>query len=551
MTTPWQQKALTKLLGLNYKIVYNKGSENRGADDLSRAHHQNPSELAPLSMAQPVWLAKIQNSYLQEEMASKLMQELVLRSPVGHFKLLNGLIYYKDRIWVGNSSLLENKILTALHSSAIGGHSCYEVTYKRIKKLFAWPKLKQFVKEFVAHCSICQQAKTERVAYPGLLAPLPVPKGAWQMVTMDFIEGLPKSKNCNCILVVVDKFSRYAHFIPLSHPFTVLDVAILYMNNVFKLNGLPAVIISDRDRIFTSFVWQELFKLVGTELRMSTAYHPKTDGQIERVNQCLETYLRCFVHACPIKWHQWLSLAEFWYNTSYHSTLGNTPFVILYGHEPRQLGIDALESCQIPDLQQWLANRSLMQQFLQQHLIRAQKKMKDQADKKRNDREFGIGDSVFLKIQPYIQTSLAPRSSNKLSFRYFGPYTVVDRIGSAAYKLHLPMGCTIHPVFHVSLLKKAVHPTTSVSPELPDLSYELQLPQTILDHRLHQQQNKMIPKVLIKWSNWPVELSTWEDELPLRQQFPRAPAWGQAGSKGGGCHCLCRHLWALRGTTSA
>lgn len=259
--------------------------------------------------------------------------------------------------------------------------------------------------------------KTERVSYPGLLAPLPVPEGAWQMVTLDFIEGLPKSKNCNCILVVVDKFSKYAHFIPLAHPFTALDVATDYMNNVFKLHGLPAVLISDRDCIFTSVVWQELFKMVGTELRMSTTYHPQTDDQTERVNQCLETYLRCFVHACPIKWHQWLSLAEFWYNTSHHSTLNNTPFKVLYGHEPRQLGIDGVESCQIPDLQLWLKNRSLMQQLLQQHLIRE------------------VGDPVYLKIQPYVQTSLAPRSSNKLSFKYFGPYTVISKIGSAAYKL--------------------------------------------------------------------------------------------------------------------
>lgn len=122
------------------------------------------------------------------------------------------------------------------------------------------------------------------------------------MVTLDFIEGLPKSASFNCILVVVDKFSRYAHFLPLTHPFTAFQVAMVFMNNVFKLHGLPAAMVSDRDRVFTSTVWQELFKLTGTTLRMSTGYHPQTDGQTERVSQCLETYLRCFVHACPTKW---------------------------------------------------------------------------------------------------------------------------------------------------------------------------------------------------------------------------------------------------------
>ena len=116
---------------------------------------------------------------------------------------------------------------------------------------------------------------------------------------MDFIEDLPISGTQSCILVVVDTFSKYAHFIPLSHPFTALTVATAFMNNVYKLHGLPQAIVSDRDRVFTSHFWQELFKLTNTQLRMTSAYHPQFDGQTKRVNQCLKTYLRCFVHACP------------------------------------------------------------------------------------------------------------------------------------------------------------------------------------------------------------------------------------------------------------
>jgi hypothetical protein len=199
---------------------------------------------------------------------------------------------------------------------------------------------------------------------------LHIPDHAWHTITLDFI-GLPKSVGANCILVVVDKFSKYAHLVALSHPFTALQVAVIYLNNIFKLHGLPTVMISDRDKIFTSNVWQELFKLLDTDLRMSSSYHPQIDGQTERVNQCIETYLRCFVHACPTKWSYWLALAEYLYNTSFHSSLSKTPFLVLYGHDPKHFGIDISQACQSTDLQGCLEERTLIQSLVRQHLVRA------------------------------------------------------------------------------------------------------------------------------------------------------------------------------------
>jgi len=152
---------------------------------------------------------------------------------------------------VGNNSIAQQHILQALHDSGIGSHSGFIATYQRIKQLFAWPKLKDTVKQYVQSCPACQQAKTEHVRSPGLLLPLPVPAESWSIVSLDFIEGLPKSQNKSFILVVVDKFSKYAHFLPLSHPFTALLVAQLYLNNIYKLHGLPTAIISDRDKMFT------------------------------------------------------------------------------------------------------------------------------------------------------------------------------------------------------------------------------------------------------------------------------------------------------------
>jgi transposase InsO family protein len=185
---------------------------------------------------------------------------------------------------------------------------------------------------------------------------------------MDFISGLPVSHKYNCIMVVVDKFSKYAHFLVLAHPFSALTVAKLYLSAIYKLHGLLASIVSDRDPIFTSKLWQDLFRLAGTKLCLSSAYHPQSDGQTERVNQCLEAYLRCLVHSCPKHWYSWLSLAEFWYNTCYHTVVGKSPFEVLYGHAPSQLGLDTFDQCYVPDLQTWLLGHQQMLQQVKFHL---------------------------------------------------------------------------------------------------------------------------------------------------------------------------------------
>lgn len=178
---------------------------------------------------------------------------------------------------------------------------------------------------------MCIQAKPDKNHYLGLLSPLPVPNEAWQMISMDFIEGLLTYGHANCIMVIVDKFSKFAHFVALHHPYTAQKVAQAFLDNVFRLHDLPSTIISDHDPIFTSTFWRELFRLAQVTLAMSSAYHPQSDGQTKCVNQCLETYLRCFVHSCPRQWLKWLPLAEYWYNTIEHSTLGKSPFQVLYG----------------------------------------------------------------------------------------------------------------------------------------------------------------------------------------------------------------------------
>jgi len=150
---------------------------------------------------------------------------------------------------------------------------------------------------------------------------------------MDFIEGLPKSKQYSIIMVIADRHTKFAHFIPARHPYTAISIAKLFLDNIVKLHGMPQSIISDRDPIFVSSFWRELFKLYKVNLNLSTAYHPQIDGQTERVNQCLEMYLRCSVQDSPKSWKSWLPLAELWYNSSYHSSIGCSPFKALYGYD--------------------------------------------------------------------------------------------------------------------------------------------------------------------------------------------------------------------------
>jgi hypothetical protein len=248
----------------------------------------------------------------------------------------------------------------------------------------------------------------------------------------------------------------------------------------------------------------------------------------------METYLRCFVNACPKQWGSWLSLAEFWYNSSFHSSLGCSPFEALYGYPPRHFGLSAVESCQSVSLDQWLQQRRLMTDLVKQHLNRVVTRMKNQADKGHTERQFQAGESVFLKLQPYVQSSLATRANQKLSFKFFGPYTIVQKVGSVAYKLDLPAASSVHPVFHVSQLKKVVGVTAQVSQTLPPDLPQLQIPVKILERRLVTKGVHSVHQVPVQWSSSPEALATWEDLAALKQKFPDAPAWGQAGSVGRG-----------------
>lgn len=426
---------------------------NGAADALSR--QENHMELDAISISKPKWMEVIIEGYQQDDAAKTLLTELSLigQNDKG-YTLVDGVIKYKWRVWLGNHEEAHKVVMLALHNSGLGGHSDITTTYNKIKALFAWQGMKEAIKTYVNNCEVCAKAKSEHSRLPSLLHPLPIPDHSWHVISLDFIEGLPKSKSFDTILVVIDKLTKYAHFIPITHPYTAMSVAQAFLNHIYKLHGLPQVIISDRDKNFTSTLWQEIFRLSETTLNMSSSYHPQTNGQTERLNQCLETFLRCMVNACPKRWAQWLSLAEYWYNTTYHSSLGKTSFEVLYGHAPRHFGISAHDTCKSTDLDEWLHEHADMMKLIQQNLLCVQQHMKMQADKHRQEREFLVGDWVYLKLQPYAQHSVIRRSNHKPLYKYFGPYLVLRKMGKVAYKLQLPVTSQIKPVVHVSQLKK-------------------------------------------------------------------------------------------------
>lgn len=299
--------------------------------------------------------------------------------------------------------------------------------------------------------------------------------------------------------MVVDRFSKAAHFGALPAHHAAYKVALLFIDMVCKLHGFPRSLVSDRDSIFISSFWRELFRLSGTKLRMSTAYHPQTDGQTEVLNRILEQYLRAYVHHRPSDWFHFLSLAEWSYNTTWHSSLGVSPFEIVYGKAPHTIAQYVQGTSPIDVFDHMLKDRTELHATLQRHFCKAQEAMKASADKLCRDVHFEIGDWVYVRLRPYRQTSIAS-TYTKLSKRFYGPFQVLDHIGPVAYKLQLPLSSRIHPAFHVSLLKPHLGPSSTTTATLPSTGNNHQLlvsPLSILDWKWDHSSSPPNKKVLV------------------------------------------------------
>lgn len=495
----------------------------------------------------PQWMEDVYNSYQGDKWIEELLQQIQnsnidpieaeqregkncaggqnhnTQPSAQHLTQHMGIIRWKGRVCVGSGNDWRRKIIKELHDSTIGGHSGIIATYQRIKKMFYWPKMKEDIHQFIRNCNNCQINKGEHIATPGLLQPLPVPDEAWTSIGMDFITGLPKSRGKEVIMVVVDRLTKYSHFIALAHPYHASDVAQVFVDYVYKHHGLPQTIITDRDPVFTSRFWQELMSKLEVKLNMSTAYHPQTDGQTERVNQCLEAYLRSMVFDKQKEWSRYLSLAEWWYNTTYHRATKITPFEALYGYPPQQLALGSVPKSQVEAVDAFMKDRQVTLTQLKTNLVKAQERMKQYADKHRSERKFEEGDWVYLKLQAYKQISVAGTGNHKLNPKFFGPFEVLKKIGTCAYRLNLPAGSSIHPVFHVSLLKARVGKDQAISPTLPLIGSPqegLQVPQTIVARRMVKKRNSAVTQILVQWRGQEIDDATWEEYSEMAKRYP-------------------------------
>jgi hypothetical protein len=345
---------------------------------------------------------------------------------------------------------LRRQVVQAHHDSAITGHPGRWKTVELVSRNYWWPNMTRFIASYVRGCDRCNRTKTFPKRPLGKLTPNQIPTKPWQIITVDLITGLPDSHGYNSIMVVVDRLSKLIHVAPTTDKVTSEGIARLFRDHVWKLHGLPEQVISDRGPQFVSTFMRELNKLLGIRTTPSTAYHPQTDGQTERVNQEIEQYLRLFVNYRQDDWVEWLPLAEFSHNNRIQASTRQTPFHAELWSTPKAWSGTLLGQ------PRWSQLRTLSQRMkghpgggLRQPLQQAAEDMARFYDLHRGKApDYKVGDLVWLDGKD-LKTE---RPSKKLEDKRYGPYKITKKISPSAYELKLPHSMKVHPVFNTSRL---------------------------------------------------------------------------------------------------
>ncbi|GMI79947.1 hypothetical protein HRI_001664000 [Hibiscus trionum] len=360
----------------------------------------------------------------------------------------NGFLFKEGRLCIPQGSTRELLIKEA-HRGGLMGHSGIAKTLAILQEHLYWPKMRQDVERLCERCITCKKAKSKAMPH-GLYMPLPIPEAPWMDISIDFVLGLPRTKNNkDSIFVVVDRFSKMAHFIPCNKTNDALHIANLFFKEVLRLHGVPRTIVSDRDVKFLSHFWRALWSKIGTKLLFSTTCHPQTDGQTEVVNRVLSTLLRSIIKKNLKIWEECLPHVEFAYNRSVHTTSGHTPFEVVYGFNPLTLmDLLPLPADQIVNKDR-LNKTEFVKKLHQQvwdNIEKRTKQYEQQANKGRRRVVFELGDWVWLHMR---KERFLAQWKSKLMPRGDGPFQVVKRINDNAYQLDLPGEFNVSATFNV------------------------------------------------------------------------------------------------------
>ncbi|KAF8627263.1 hypothetical protein AX17_006344 [Amanita inopinata Kibby_2008] len=368
------------------------------------------------------------------------------------WKQQGGLLYFRDHIYIPQDMELRRCIVELHHNTPIVGHPGRWKTLELVGRNYWWPQMSQYIGNYCRTCNMCLCMKIQRHALIGELHPLPIPSGCWEEISVDFIVELPESMGHNAIMVIINRLTKRAHFIATNTTITALGTARLFLTEVWRHHGLPRRVVSDWGTQFVANFTHELWRLLSIEGAHSTAYHPQTDGQTERVNQELEQFLRVFINEQQDNWYELLPLAEFAYNNHIHAAMQTTPFYLDMGRHPC-MGFEPLQPSHVEATNELVQRMQGTIEEAQAALVKARDEMKRYYDRHRQPApKYQVGNKVYVSAEDFRTTRLI----QKLSHRYLGLWPILAKVGEHAYRLKLPAQYSrIHPVFGVTKLMPA------------------------------------------------------------------------------------------------
>ncbi|GJT33812.1 putative reverse transcriptase domain-containing protein [Tanacetum coccineum] len=531
-----QRRWLELLSDYDCEIRYHPGKANVVADALSRKERVKPLRVRALVMTIGLDLPKrILEAQIEARKPENLKSEdvggmLIEKDPEKPRKeklepRADGTLCLNNRSWLPCYGDLRALIMHESHKSKYSVHPGSDKMYQDMKQLYWWPNMKADIATYVSKCLTCLRVKAEHQKPSGLLVQPAIPQWKWENITMDFVTKLPRTQSGNdTIWVIVDRLTKSAHFLPMRETDPMDKLAKLYLKEVVTRHGIPVSIICDRDPRFTSNFWRSFQKAMGTRLDMSTAYHPETDGQSERTIQTLEDMLRACVIDFGNGWEGHLPLIEFSYNNSYHASIKAAPFEALYGRKCRspvcwaEVGDARLTG---PELVHETTEKIVQ---IKQRMQAARDRQKSYADVRRKPLEFQVGDRVMLKVSPW-KGVVRFGKRGKLNPRYIGPFKVLAKVGTVAYRLELPQQLSrVHSTFHVSNLKKCLSDEPLAVPldeiHIDDKLHFVEEPVEILEREIKKLRRSRIPIIKVRWNSKRGPEFTWEREDQFREKYP-------------------------------